>query len=265
MMKSALLFYRKLVSELQEMGFTINPYDPCVANKTVNGTQMTIRWHVDDLMLSHVSQDEIMRVVQGIKYIYGENLTKTVGTMHDYLGMTFDYSFAKEVRVNMCDYLRNVIKEFPEEITGTCATPASDHLFKVREDGRKLSEELADAFHHTVYQLLFAANRARGCTGDFSKKKIFSNTFFSQCKLVDMVCPMKSHQGRFQKKSFSCILCAFPSVFFLFCWEKCVFGWFSCCFHCFSATCVALRPPLFNRLFRAPIMYIYFYIVYFIK
>jgi hypothetical protein len=41
MMKSVLLFYRKLVSELQEMGFTINPYDPCVANKTVNGTQMT--------------------------------------------------------------------------------------------------------------------------------------------------------------------------------------------------------------------------------
>ncbi len=38
---------------------------------------------------------------------------------------------------------------------------AGDHLFKVREDGRKLSEELADAFHHTVYQLLFAANRAR--------------------------------------------------------------------------------------------------------
>jgi hypothetical protein len=31
----------------------------------------------------------------------------------------------------------------------------------VREDGRKLNEELADAFHHTVYQLLFAANRAR--------------------------------------------------------------------------------------------------------
>jgi hypothetical protein len=42
-----------------------------------------------------------------------------------------------------------------------CATPASDHLFKVREDGRKLSKELAEVFHHTVYQLLFAANRAR--------------------------------------------------------------------------------------------------------
>jgi hypothetical protein len=59
----------------------------------------------------------------------------------------------------MWDYLRKVIKEFPEE-TGVCATPASDHLFKVHKDGRKLSKELADAFHHIVYQLLFAANRA---------------------------------------------------------------------------------------------------------
>jgi hypothetical protein len=42
-----------------------------------------------------------------------------------------------------------------------CATPANDYLFKVSEDGRKLSKDLAEAFHHTVYQLLFAANRAR--------------------------------------------------------------------------------------------------------
>jgi len=59
--------------------------------------------------------------VQWIKDIYGENLAETVGIMHDYLGMTLDYSFANEVRINMWDYLRNVIKEFPEEITGTCA------------------------------------------------------------------------------------------------------------------------------------------------
>ncbi len=103
MMKSALLFYRKLVSELKKMGFEINPYDPCVANKMVNGTQMTIRWHVDDLMMSLVSQDEIMKIVQEIKNIYGEILTKNVGKVHDYLGMTFDFSFTKEVKVNMWD------------------------------------------------------------------------------------------------------------------------------------------------------------------
>jgi hypothetical protein len=31
----------------------------------------------------------------------------------------------------------------------------------MQEGGRRLSEELAEVFHHTVYQLLFAANRAR--------------------------------------------------------------------------------------------------------
>ena len=56
---------------------------------------------------------------------------------------------------------------------------------------------------------------ARACTGDFSKKKYFQ-TLFAQCKLVDMVWRMKSHQGRFQKKSFSCVPCAFSCVFSCF-------------------------------------------------
>jgi hypothetical protein len=151
MMKSTLLFYRKLVLELKKMGFEINPYDPCVANKMVNDMQMTIRWHVDDLMMSHVSRDEIMKIVQEIKKNYGENLTENVGKLHDYLGMTFDFSFTKEVKVNMWDYLRKVIKEFPEEIMGVCAILAGDYLFKVCDDGKKLNEEQAEAFHHTVY------------------------------------------------------------------------------------------------------------------
>ncbi len=79
------------------MGFEINPYDPCVANKMVNGSQTTIRWHIDELMISHLKQEEIMQVVQQIKDIYGKNLKEIVGTVHDYLGMTFDYSFDKEV------------------------------------------------------------------------------------------------------------------------------------------------------------------------
>ena len=45
---------------------------------------------------------------------------------HDYLGMTFDYAFEGEVRINMCKYLSKVIENFPEEITGVSATPAAD-------------------------------------------------------------------------------------------------------------------------------------------
>ncbi len=159
-MKSALLFYRKLIKELKGMGFEINPYDPCVANKFVDGKQMTVRWHLDDLRISHVDQDKILKFMKCIKDIYSNNLAKNVGTTHNYLGMTFDYAFKREVQINMCKYLSKVIEGFPEEITGVSATLAADHLFKVREDGRKLSKEQVDVFYHTVYQLLFVANRA---------------------------------------------------------------------------------------------------------
>ena len=75
--------------------------------------------------------------------------------------MIFDFSDRHKVKVNMTKYLTNVIADFPEEIIGKAATPAGDHLFIVRDEGRKHNEEQADAFHRMVYQLLFVANRAR--------------------------------------------------------------------------------------------------------
>ena len=54
MLRVALLFYKKLRRDLEEMGFVINPYDPCVANKMLNGKQMTVCWHVDDLLVTHM-------------------------------------------------------------------------------------------------------------------------------------------------------------------------------------------------------------------
>ena len=34
-LRSSLLFYRKIRGELEAYGFKINPYDPCVGNKMV--------------------------------------------------------------------------------------------------------------------------------------------------------------------------------------------------------------------------------------
>jgi hypothetical protein len=35
LLRSALLFYKKLVADLESYGFVLNPYDPCVPNKWV--------------------------------------------------------------------------------------------------------------------------------------------------------------------------------------------------------------------------------------
>ncbi len=117
-----------------------------------------IRWHVDDLMISCSSSKAISKFLRALKDIYGDNLTESTGKIHDYLGMTFNFSLQDEVKINMTQYISKVIEAFPKEIVGKATTPAGDHLFKVREDEQKLDEEQADAFHHTAYQLLFAAN-----------------------------------------------------------------------------------------------------------
>ena len=52
MSQASLLWYRTLRAAMEEYGFAFNRYDPCVANKMVNGRQLTIRFHVDDLLAS---------------------------------------------------------------------------------------------------------------------------------------------------------------------------------------------------------------------
>ena len=54
MLMSAPLWHRKFRIDLEENGFMFNPCDACVANKMANKKQQTIRFHVDDVMSSHV-------------------------------------------------------------------------------------------------------------------------------------------------------------------------------------------------------------------
>ena len=50
-LQAALLFWQLILKTLMEWGFKLNEYDPCVANKMINGKQCTIIWYVDDLKI----------------------------------------------------------------------------------------------------------------------------------------------------------------------------------------------------------------------
>ena len=52
-MVEILLYYRKFTKSLTDVGFKINPYDPCKANNMIDRQQMTICYHVDKCKLSH--------------------------------------------------------------------------------------------------------------------------------------------------------------------------------------------------------------------
>ena len=73
-LKSILLFYKQLVDDLKRVEFTINPYDPCMANKEIKGKQMMIAWHVDDLKIFHVDASEAEKMVKHLKSVYGQKI-----------------------------------------------------------------------------------------------------------------------------------------------------------------------------------------------
>ena len=59
----AILFYKKLSKQLEEWGFEPNNYDRCTFNKMVNGNQLTVLYHIDDLKVSDMEQsvlDELL-------------------------------------------------------------------------------------------------------------------------------------------------------------------------------------------------------------
>ena len=62
-----ILWYRLFADTLLEDEFVINPYEPCVANKTVNGHQMTVCWYADDLKVSHVDEKAVQQMMEKLE------------------------------------------------------------------------------------------------------------------------------------------------------------------------------------------------------
>ena len=94
MLVAAILWYQKLWKDLESIGFKINPYDPCVANRTVRGKQHTVVFHVDDLKCSNADKKVNTEFLKWLNKMYGEygEVKATRGKTYKYLGMKPDYS-----------------------------------------------------------------------------------------------------------------------------------------------------------------------------
>ena len=163
-LRSALLFYQLFSGELKKWGFTQNPYDACTFNKMVNGSQLTIVFHVDDCKISHLDKSVVDGLLRQLSDRFGKEtpLAITRGDVHDYLGMTIDYSTKGKVKFYMYDYIEQILGEAELSISnGPSITPAGSNLFKVNNNAEKLSKDKADQFHRSVAQLLFLSKRAR--------------------------------------------------------------------------------------------------------
>jgi predicted metal-dependent peptidase len=98
------------------MGFKLNDYDPCVANKVIDGKQCTIGWYVNDNKISHVDPKVNDEIVRKIEERFGK-MTVTRGKEHVFLGMKINFNDNGTASINMKEYLKEAIVAFWEDIT----------------------------------------------------------------------------------------------------------------------------------------------------
>ena len=140
-MKDTLLFYQKFVGYPMTIGFELNPYETCIANKIINGKQLTLLWHVDDIKASHTEEEVFTRMARWPRKTHerlfkdGSGKMKLCrGKVHDYLGMNLDYTIKGEVKITIIPYIKEMIKESREYdpiLDKKSNTPAAEFLFKV--------------------------------------------------------------------------------------------------------------------------------------
>ena len=180
-MVASLLYYQKFTGTLKKEDFIMNPYDPCVWNKMIQGKQCTICFHVDDCKISHRSKKVVNNVIEWLRKDYesifedGSGKMKVNrGKVHKYLGMTLDFTTKGQVKISMVDFVKDIISTWEKAPKSSDdgftvvkrgrkgkTTAAPEDLFKVNEDSAKLNQDMATSFHNIVAKALYLVKRAR--------------------------------------------------------------------------------------------------------
>ena len=158
---SGLLWYETFTELLSDMGFTINPYDPCVANATINGKQCTIAWYVDDAKISHVDPAVVTDIIDKIEKHFDLEMTVTRGKKHEFLGMQITFRGDGNLDINMSSYIKTAIQRSGLTITRGATTPCASSIFDGKDDTEPISKERREAFHSTAATLIYVGTRAR--------------------------------------------------------------------------------------------------------
>ena len=100
----------------------------------VNGEQKTVRFHVDNLKVSHKVQVVLKDFLTNLRNEFGqeEKLTENKGLVHEYLDIAIDYSIPYKVLFTVFDYLEDIIVEEDKDLKNSCSYyPRNDSLMKV--------------------------------------------------------------------------------------------------------------------------------------
>ena len=162
-LESALLWYNLYSTTLRKMGFELNPYDSCVANKMIDGHQCTVAFYVDDNKISHRDPKVVTRVINELKEHFGDLKIKR-GNRFDLLGMDVEIK-NKKVHISMIDHLKNAIEAYEAGLGLMSkrhpAVPGRSDTYDEGKETQELNKKESEVFHTVTAKLLHVCKRAR--------------------------------------------------------------------------------------------------------
>ena len=161
LVQAAILFYRKLTGHLERHGFQKNPLDKCVMNRTIDGKQITILIHVDDLLVLAV-EVELLHSVRDILLEEFEKIEWKIANEFTYLGMLLQ-KVNNGFVLSMQYYIEQTLDFYTSgnaDRLKTYVTPAKTDLYA--EEGELVTTMAEmEKFYTTVAKLLYLGKRTR--------------------------------------------------------------------------------------------------------
>ena len=114
--------------------------------------------------MSHKDQAVLEDFLTNLRDEFGQEdeLTENKGLVHEYLGITIDYSISRKVVFTMFDHLEDVIIEADKDLNNRqLYYPGNYSHMKVDYNSPSLPTKDAKLIHRYAARLLFASKRAR--------------------------------------------------------------------------------------------------------
>ena len=108
---------------------------------------ITVLFHADNLKVLHKEKPVLDDFLKDLRDKFGQEdeLMKYKGLVHEYLGITINYSIPHKVVFTIFDYLEDIIVEASEDLQHSRSYyPGNDSLMKVDKDSPRLPAKDAD-------------------------------------------------------------------------------------------------------------------------
>ena len=165
--ESAKLWYSEITGTLIGWGFTANPRDPCILNKTVRGVQLTVVLYVDDFMMTCIHKEEVDRLSAALRSKYKQFRT-TDGPIVPYLGCIWDYSGPGFVSISQTGMIQDLIvsRETTLKVRGVSLkanvnSPGAPYLFERTPESPLLSDKDKALYHTDTAIALYIGQKSR--------------------------------------------------------------------------------------------------------